>query len=342
MPDNASPRLLVVEDDADTASLISETLADHFDCDRTRVCYSLSEALTVDLNEIDLVLSDMNLPDGTGLDLLDNFLSRRADLPIIFVTGESVLDHAMRAIRRGAYDYIVKAGDYLFTIPVMVEKNLAIWKTKQDNLRLQHELQRTLDQVKNKNQQLVAAVTKLEMVAATDPLTGLANRRAFGQALEQRFADCGRTGRDLACIMIDLDGFKALNDTLGHQTGDDLLQRVARVLEANCRRSDVAARFGGDEFVVLLPGADTSHATHIATRIADEFNLAAQSVLGDAPSCAVSMSMGLSTLVSAAPANPEQIIAQADHALYRAKQSGKSRLMIYAPPPRHGASTGHI
>jgi len=329
MPEQTSPRLLVVEDDVDTAALLSETLSDHFGEGCARCAYSVAQALAVDLDDIDMVLSDMNLPDGTGLELLGMLLARRSDLPVIFVTGESVLDHAMEAIRRGAYDYIVKTGEYLFTVPLMVEKNLAIWKTKQDNLRLHDELTRTLEEVKLKNQQLEVAVAKLETAAATDPLTGLPNRRAFGRALERRFADCSRYGRDLACIMIDLDGFKVLNDTLGHQCGDALLQRVARVLEANCRRSDVPGRFGGDEFIILLPGADADHAARIATRISDDFNLTTQSTLGTGADCPVSMSMGLSTLMAGRPANPEQLIAQADHALYRAKQSGKARLIIY-------------
>ncbi len=330
MSDQTPVQLLVVEDDHDTAALIVESLSDHFGEESVRCCHNITDALACDLKSIDMVLSDMNLPDGTGLDLLQHMLARRADLPVIFVTGDNVLELAMNAIRKGAYDYIVKTGDYLFTIPLLVEKNLAIWRTKQDNKKLHAELTRTLEEVKFKNQQLEAAVAQLEQAAATDPLTGLANRRAFGRALERRFADCSRYGRDLACIMIDLDGFKPLNDTLGHQTGDELLQRVARVLEANCRRSDVAGRYGGDEFIILLPGADVAHATQIANRISDEFNITARRMCGDAH-CIVSMSMGLSTLLSGRPANPEQLISQADHALYRAKQTGKSRLVIYQP-----------
>ncbi len=324
-------KLLVVEDDPDTAALIGETLSDHFGPAFVCCCRTIADALATDPYTVDMVLSDMNLPDGTGLELLDRLLQRRPDLPILFVTGENSLEQATNAIRRGAYDYVVKTGDYLFTIPLIVEKNLAIWRTKQDNLKLQEELARTLAEVKRKNEQLEAAVAKLEQVAATDPLTGLANRRAFNRALESRFADCSRTGRDLACLMIDLDGFKPLNDTLGHQTGDELLQKVARVLEANCRRADVAGRFGGDEFVVLLPGADEVHATQVARRIADEFDLTVRNTFGDNAPCPITMSMGLTTLSGGRPASPEQVIAQADHALYRAKYSGKARLAVYRP-----------
>ncbi|MEE9211804.1 MAG: diguanylate cyclase [Phycisphaeraceae bacterium] len=335
------PRLLLVEDDPDAADLICETLRDHFGCDCVRRCSTIAQALAVDTGDFDMVLSDINLPDGTGLELLEQLLQRRADLPVVFVTGESVLEYALTAIRRGAYDYIVKAGDYLFAIPVAVEKNLAIWKTKQYNQELEEQLKQTLDQVRIKNQQLEEAVAQLETMAATDPLTGLANRRAFGQAMERCFAECSRHGRDLACIMTDLDAFKELNDTLGHQCGDELLQRAASVLEANCRRSDVAGRFGGDEFIVLLPDTDLQRAQHVATRILEQFKLAAQALLGQTKLAGrLSMSIGLATLCDSRPASPEQLIAHADHALYLAKQAGKTRVMVYrhtAGPDRHPA-----
>ncbi len=150
---------------------------------------------------------------------------------MILVTGEGIIENAARAIRQGAYDYIVKAGDYLFAIPLMVEKNLAIWQTKQENLRLQEQLTRTLEEVSVKNKQLEAAVKQLAAMAATDPLTGLANRRTLALTMERSFAEAVRYGHDLACIMIDLDGFKLLNDTLGHQRGDGILEAVATILK---------------------------------------------------------------------------------------------------------------
>lgn len=323
--------LLVVEDDPDTASLIAETLRDHFGPHSVQHLASLEEVRTADISQLDAVLSDMNLPDGTGLDVLNHVLKHRPDLPVILVTGEGIMENAARAIQQGAYDYIVKAGDYLFTIPLMVEKNLAIYRTKQENSRLQEELTRTLKDLSRKNNQLESAVRQLETVAATDPLTGLANRRAFNQALVRAFAEATRHSQDLSCIMIDLDGFKLLNDTLGHQRGDELLQHVARVLENCCRASDVAGRFGGDEFVVLLPQTDEVTAAQVAQRIADEFAHVVETMLKDTPVAGrVTMSMGLASLSAGAAANPDALIAQTDHALYRAKQTGRARLVSYS------------
>lgn len=314
------PRLMLVEDNLDTASLIIETLQDYYGEPCLEHCIGVDEALEIDPSEVDLVLSDMNLPDGSGLQLMDGMLERRPDLPIVVVTAEGNLGNAMQAIKRGAYDYIVKAGDYLFSIPIVVEKNLAMWRTKQENRRLQEQLTRTLDEVRIKNHQLEEMVAKLEMAAATDPLTGLANRRSIAQSLERYFAEAHRYEHELACIMIDLDGFKQINDTLGHQKGDELLVCTARVLEANCRRCDVAGRFGGDEFILILPETELETAKNAAKRISDEFVTVARAIFaGTSQEGCVTMSIGVACMRDCQPTTCEQLIANADLALYQAK-----------------------
>lgn len=333
MVDSTQPlRLLVLEDDPDTAELITETLRDAFGSESVQHVASLAELREMDIERVDMLLSDMNLPDGSGLEALSHVLLHRPNLPVILVTGEGIIENAARAIRQGAYDYIVKAGDYLFAIPLMVEKNLAIYRTKCENARLQEELTHMLEEVRVKNEQLENAVRQLETMAATDPLTGLANRRAFNQAMARCFAEAERYGHDLACVMIDMDGFKSLNDTLGHQRGDELLQRSAKVLEANCRRSDIAGRFGGDEFVLLLPQTAEATAVQVANRVSEEFRLASAAMLGDHPLREkVSLSIGIACRSICRPTNPEQLVAAADHALYKAKYTGRNRVVVYAP-----------
>ncbi len=332
MADKTPPRILLVEDDPDTAALMQEALHDHFGAGCVRHCPSIARALAVDTVDVDIVLSDMNLTDGSGLELLNKLLARRRDLPIVLVTGEGILDNALRAINEGAYDYVVKTGDYLFALPIVVEKNLANWRTKRDNIRLQEQLSRTLEEVRIKNDQLEDAVAKLETMASTDPLTSIANRRSFNQAMERRFSEATRYDQDLSLVMIDLDGFKQLNDKLGHQAGDLMLQRTGRILEANCRRSDIAGRFGGDEFVLLLPETELATARIVAQRIHDEFHVAVETMLAHRePKVKVSMSMGIASLRQARPVNPEQLIGQADEALYTAKSNGKRGIVIYAP-----------
>lgn len=330
---NAAPKLLIIEDDPDAAELLRETLTDHFGRDCCTLADHVSQALEHDLGQFDLALSDMNLPDGYGLELLSEMLKRRADLPVVMVTSESGLDVAMQAIRRGAYDYIVKSGDYLFTIPLVVEKNLEVWRIKHDNARLQQELEKTLEQIKVKNEQLEQAVAKLEELALTDPLTGLANRRSIGVTLDRAFAEARRYQTDLTCIMIDLDRFKPINDTLGHQMGDTLLKVAGRTLTANSRRSDVAGRYGGDEFVLIMPHTDPSTAVNVAQRIQSEYCHAAAAILP--PDMTTGMSLGIACVSVNHPANADQLVALADAALYRAKQEGKGRIVMGSPPPRH-------
>ena len=332
MANNTRLQLLLVENDAQAASMVSKTLEDYFPEGNILCRVTLTEAAAVDLNQIDLVLSVMNLPDGTGLELLANLLGQRPDLPVVLVTDLGVTETAVEAIRRGAYDYIVKTGDYLFAIPLVVEKNLAIWRTKQENLCLAGQVTRTLEQVRIKNHQLESLVHELETMAATDPLTGLVNRRAFGEAMEQRFAESTRYGHDLACIMIDLDRFKQLNDTLGHQRGDEVLQHTAHVLQAYCRRCDIAGRFGGDEFILLLPETDVVTAENVAHRIGENFSTNTAQFCSDGQSThRLTMSMGLATLCLTKPSSPQQLIAHADDAMYRAKETNTTCVIVSEP-----------
>lgn len=163
-------------------------------------------------------------------------------------------------------------------------------------------------------------------MAATDPLTGLYNRRHFSRVLEQLFAEAHRYDKDLSCVMIDLDGYKQLNDSHGHQVGDQLLVTAGKVISANMRRMDVAARYGGDEFVLLLPHADSQEAAKVAHRIADEFHRLSATLLRQ--SQGMTSSMGISSLQINRPVHADQLVAMADAALYVAKDAGRNRIVL--------------
>jgi diguanylate cyclase (GGDEF)-like protein len=231
------------------------------------------------------------------------------------VTGENVGHIAAEAIRKGATDYVVKVGDYLFTIPLVIEKNLTVAALIKEKEALRQQLE-------EKNAQL-------EQMAATDPLTGLYNRRHFARVLEQLFSETQRYDKDLSCVMIDVDGFKQLNDSLHHQTGDQILAMAGRVITANLRRMDVAARYGGDEFVLLLPHASTQEASLAAQRIREEFFTASAALLKRKEG--VTMSIGVAALrepSGGGASNAEQLVANADAALYYSKQHGRNRISV--------------
>jgi two-component system cell cycle response regulator len=321
----AAIRLLIIEDDEDQRALIRETLEDHFGGGTVVGVDTARAALAQDLASFDMVLSDYNLPDSTGLEVLDA-VKQRCATPVILVTGENVGRTAVEAIKRGATDYVVKVGDYLFTIPLVIEKNLTVAKVKRENESLRQELEAALLQVRFKNAQLEESLQRMEEMAATDPLTGLYNRRHFNKVLEQLFAEANRYAKDLSCCMIDLDGYKQLNDGFGHQVGDQLLVMAGRVISANMRRMDVAARYGGDEFVLLLPHASADEAVAVVDRIRQEYRAASATVLNREPADGVNMSVGVGSIFTNRPPHADQLVAMADAALYRAKDHGRNRI----------------
>ena len=328
-------KLLIIEDDIDQRDLIRETLEDHFGRGTVVGVESKRAALEQDLGTFDLILSDYNLPDGTGMELLSE-VQRRCTTPVIMVTGENVGHIAAEAIQRGATDYVVKVGDYLFTIPLVVQKNLQVAKVKRENESLRMELEKTLGTLKEKNLLLEESLKKVEEVAATDPLTGLYNRRHFGRVFDQLFSEAQRYAQNLSCVMIDLDGYKQLNDKHGHQVGDQILVVVGKVIGANMRKMDVAARYGGDEFILLLPHASAEEAAGVADRIRAEYRQGGtalfQKTLPNETLPALTMSIGIAALrdvPGSIPAYADQLIARADAALYRSKKDGRNRVTLH-------------
>ncbi|MCK4601597.1 MAG: diguanylate cyclase, partial [Phycisphaerae bacterium] len=274
------PRILVVEDDCDQRQLICETLCMHYrDKDGENIVgvASAAECLQQDLESFDVVLQDYHLCDMDGLELLRHIISQ-ADLPVIFVTGENDSAVAAEAIRRGAQDYILKLGDYLFAIPVIVDKNIHQHDIKRENIRLQRELETMLSELRVKNKQLEESLEKVRTMATIDHLTGLDNRRQFNETLERYFSEAIRYGFDLTCCMCDLDHFKEFNDTFGHQLGDELLVMTAEVVRSSLRSTDVAARYGGDEIVLLLPHTLIERGLAVAERIRHELVVRAEEV----------------------------------------------------------------
>jgi diguanylate cyclase (GGDEF)-like protein len=321
-------RLLIVEDDPDQRLLMSETLEGHFGASTVVSVDCGAEAMKLDLASFDLILTDFNLPDVSGMDLLEK-IRRKCATPVIMVTGENVGYFAAEAIRKGAMDYVVKFGDYLLTIPLVVEKNLTVAKLYKENEKLRAELESALAEVRRKNAQLEESLKLVEELAATDALTGLYNRRHFNRVLDQLFAESERMDADMACVMIDLDGYKQLNDTFGHVMGDQLLAIAGKVILANMRRMDVAARYGGDEFVLLLPHASAAEAATVAQRIRDEFAQGSAILLRRNEG--ICMSAGISSRKNNAPLGGEQLVSLSDAALYQAKGRGRNRAVVYTP-----------
>jgi diguanylate cyclase (GGDEF)-like protein len=166
----------------------------------------------------------------------------------------------------------------------------------------------------------------VERQALVDGLTGLANRRAATDALHAEAARAERLETPLSLVLADLDEFKEVNDAYGHAVGDAVLRAFADVLRETVRESDVAGRWGGEEFLLLLPGADLEGAVQLAERV--RVALAARDIPG-APGLRVTASFGVAEY--AGESNSEQLVVAADGALYRAKRSGKDRVERAVP-----------
>jgi diguanylate cyclase (GGDEF)-like protein len=167
---------------------------------------------------------------------------------------------------------------------------------------------------------------ELARMTSIDPLTGLSNRREFETRLDEELERSRRYSLNLALLMIDIDGFKAFNDSLGHLAGDMVLQAVAKVLQRSVRKFDVCARFGGDEFAIMTPGSDAARALQSAERIRARISMfQLESALApNAPrlTASIGIAVGVPGLSSV------QLITQADRALYRAKASGRDCVRI--------------
>ncbi len=325
---DVTPKILVVEDDPDQCQLICEALRMHYGADPQHIVgvQSAAECLKTDLKIFDVILQDYHLQDMDGLKLTERILAR-ADIPVIFVTGENDSAVAIEAIRHGAQDYIVKLGDYLFTIPIVVAKNIDQHRIKKENQRLRQELEETLSKLNLKNAQLTESLAKLEQMAVTDHLTGLGNRRQLSRILQRDYEEAIRYGFDLTCCMCDLDGYKILNDTLGHRLGDEVLVMTAEVIRYSLRSTDVAARYGGDEFVVVLPHTSLQKGIEVSGRITE--TLAETMKQNPKIAVPVTMSIGVASIKKDHPTSADSLISMADKALYVAKVRGKNSIVSY-------------
>jgi diguanylate cyclase (GGDEF)-like protein len=174
-----------------------------------------------------------------------------------------------------------------------------------------------------KNARLFAEVQRL---ATTDSLTGLHNRRSFFDMAQRLYDYARRYSRPLAVIMLDVDHFKQINDSFGHAIGDQVLRSMADICLSTLRTVDVVGRYGGEEFVMLLPETDLADAGMVAERLQQQ--VIAEPVLTDRGALAITVSLGVSH-IAATCHSLEQLIDRADQALYAAKQQGRNRVIRY-------------
>ncbi|HYS11247.1 MAG TPA: diguanylate cyclase [Myxococcales bacterium] len=257
----------------------------------------------------DLVVLGRSLPDMDGLELLPRLKSNELDfVPVLVASTRGDTAERVRGLQLGADDYIASPCD-----PAeFLARAKALLRTKQAHDRIR-KLQITLEQM-----------------VVSDPLTGLHNRRYLMDRLKQEMQRADRHGEPLAFAMLDLDAFKPINDQFGHVLGDKVLRAVGAAIAKSVRGSDIAARYGGDEFAVILPQTPAEGAMRVCERLLRNIS---EVVLEDETGkrFRVTASLGLSYYPADDVETPEDLVHSADGALYGAKRSGKNRYTAVRP-----------
>jgi two-component system, cell cycle response regulator len=248
----------------------------------------------------DLVITDLIMPEMSGLDLIRNAKRLEPDLDLIVITASSSVDIAVETMKAGATDYIVKPF-HLEQIRIVLARAL--------------EMRRLRDQARKAD--------FYKDLSERDGLTGLLNYRAFQDLLRTELHRAARYERNVSLLMIDVDHFKDLNDAFGHTTGDRVLQQLARLLDESCRDPDHRCRYGGEEFAVIAPETDRTGAMRLAERIRHAIEETKFVHVESTNEGHVSVSIGVATCPEDGR-TPSQLVEAADRALYCAKRSGRN------------------
>jgi len=308
-----SPLILIVDDSRSDALLLSRSLekAGY----GTLTAHSGAEAVQLARDRVpDLILLDMTMPAMDGVATCAELKRDAAteSIPIVFVTAHSDGDHVVKAFSAGGSDYVTK--------PIRIDEILARMSVQ---LRLR-EAERGLLERNTQLETLAAQLAEMNETlcrqSRMDGLTNLLNRRAFDEAAYVEHDRAQRYGRPYCLLMIDVDYFKAFNDSLGHPAGDRCLQQIADALARACRTTDVVARYGGEEFVVLAPETSSDGGARLAERIRlSVWGLSIRHPGSPAGRCTVSIGVAGSQ-----EGDLQQVLLAADSFLYRAKHGGRN------------------
>jgi len=249
----------------------------------------------------DLILLDVLMPSMSGFEVIAALkdCKETINIPVIFITGLTSAEDEERGFALGAVDYITKPF------------NKAIVKARV-----------------NTHLRIVDQMRIIENIGLIDPLTKVSNRRGFENRMDLEWNRAVREKTPISILMMDIDKFKNYNDTYGHQQGDAALKAFADATAKSLMRNlDFVARWGGEEFVVLLPGVDSDGAAEVAERIRQSIE-AVVLLTDDDEETRITVSIGVNSIIPCINASTEEFIKKADDALYKAKESGRNRYVL--------------
>ena len=301
------PAVLIVDDDSSVVRMLEMGLADEYEIipvfDPTQAINVFSET------PIDIVVSDIKMPGLSGFDILRSVKAANPLVEVILLTGElpDKSRPAVNALQSGAHDYLVKPVS-MRVLKAAIQQALAKQRQQLEDKRKLQELLRR---------------------ANTDFLTGLSNRHHFQTQVKLEFERSDRYERSVSCLLLDVDDFKKINDEFGHCAGDQVLQRLGQLFGKHLRSSDLKCRYGGEEFVVILPEADSEVAATVAEKM--RRLIAKEAFEFRDPPLQITASIGMATSQRRNFASAEELIRAADLAMLQAKREGRNCVRAYYP-----------
>lgn len=248
-----------------------------------------------------LVISDWVMPGMDGLELCGRTreIQKTKYIYFIILTAKEGKEDVVKGLEAGADDYLTKPFD-------------------QEELRCRIKI----------GERIINLEKRILDLANTDSLTGVLNRRAFMERIQVEICRSVRENVPLSLILADIDHFKQINDQYGHQVGDLVLQRFAGVITAYCRGYDFVGRYGGEEFVVCLPGIDCLKASSVAERMRRGIEATRISIPNSVHEISITTSFGVASLRIESEESPDSVIGRADNAMYQAKHEGRNRIHV--------------
>lgn len=299
-------RILIIDDSKTLRQEIREVLEKTgVDADFFEASNGLEGFKTLIDHPVDLVFCDLVMPQIDGAKFLQMRASRPylLEIPVIMLTAIGDVDQKVKVLSQGANDYITKP----FHPGELVAR-------AQVHLKIKH-LQ---DELRQKNALLVELST-------TDSLTKIYNRRHFLELARKEFERSSRMGLQFTMLILDVDHFKTINDTYGHQAGDEVLLAVCKVVDNSLRDYDIFGRYGGDEFTIIFPQTELTQSMKVAERLENSVQELKIECINNH---GLSLSGGLAAK-TATHKDLESLIKDADEALYRAKQTGRARIVAF-------------
>ncbi len=274
----------------------------------------------------DLVLLDVMMPEMDGYQVCRALRQEPEYIPVLMLTAKSDLEDLVRGLEAGADDYISKPFEHMELMARV--KSLLRIRTLQKRLLSQNlELEQKNRELEELAEQLDALNRELQLLSVTDGLTKAYNHRHFQERLKSEFARAKRYGDPLACVMLDIDNFKAVNDRWGHPVGDRVLVRLVEIVREGVRGEDLVARYGGEEFALLLPKTTRGHAMALAERVRESIE---RERIDASPAGPVTFTVSAGVAgyepEGGGIQGPDQLIHAADAALYKAKARGRNRV----------------